>query len=722
MGFREETAMDQALVQSGFDAEVALGPRYLQYLMLLAVDTGIIQAETTIGEPPVRVIVQLPDDVDRTYQLDPLAPPGEVSKQGDAFAVEVLLGHPSGADLRVNLRLHLLRQSDGMEASGVTLVLFVRLGLRTERDADGVGLASVALHIELVDVDGGVVPIAATQGVTKDDLLAALKAAVDRTVDLGGVGEGAQLQEIGLRKLAADGTAPAALGLYLNLKLRDGPQPDRFLAPRGDMTLARNILPADADIAFAAPRRLYKDFANDAFFRRAVPSGSGFDFPIRRDGKRIGKITEISAGPDSVINQLDITVHAEYDIDILPDPGFVIEIGLRSSVDGEGVMKFGSVGEVKAGVFSDVLFGVISAALIPVIGFWSVAVFSGLELALVEAENIIGRLVVDELVEKRVDATLLDIAPTRLTILRRRWDPFYATHHQIGLRPGGMLFTDDGVALWGRPVLTRATDLVRTAVIREAERDGEGAPLGLRYRVDDIVPFRDQLALLAPGADREAFEPIDLEGDPGLFQIGVGDAIDRLERRHLVGAVPYLVEAKKPSQNTIRTFLVISEREADQQRDRLVEERTAALTEQITRDHEPEIRDQVNAEFKAQGMIPTPEQVEAEVAERLEVRIDAAVNDYVTNALARDLKAALRPLLRFELAPTDFGRLQDQGILILRSPVAEDLDLVHRRKTDRFYYRDHYVRAEETTLARREADNLRNLPQYRSTPAGPDFV
>lgn len=52
---------------------------------------------------------------------------------------------------------------------------------------------------------------------------------------------------------------------------------------------------------------------------------------------------------------------------------------------------------------------------------------------------------------QRVDASLLDVAPNPLTMLRRRWDPFYVIHHQIGLRPGGTLITSNGIALWDAP-------------------------------------------------------------------------------------------------------------------------------------------------------------------------------------------------------------------------------------------------------------------------------
>jgi hypothetical protein len=82
-----------------------------------------------------------------------------------------------------------------------------------------------------------------------------------------------------------------------------------------------------------------------------------------------------------------------------------------------------------------------------------------------------------------------------------------------------------------------------------------------------------------------------------------------------------------------------------------------------------------------------------------------------------DLDAELRPQLRLELSPTEFGRLQDGGLLRLA-----DFDLIHFRGSERSYYRDHYVASIEKTPALREADNLRHKPHYRNTPTGLKFL
>ena len=38
---------------------------------------------------------------------------------------------------------------------------------------------------------------------------------------------------------------------------------------------------------------------------------------------------------------------------------------------------------------------------------------------------------IEDKAEKRLDSTLLDVAPNRFTLLSNRWDPFYETDHQV---------------------------------------------------------------------------------------------------------------------------------------------------------------------------------------------------------------------------------------------------------------------------------------------------
>jgi hypothetical protein len=717
--------VDQTRVQSGFDAEVMLGERYLQYLLLLAVDVGLIPVEFTFEQPGqpqnglfhARLVV--PDDLDRTYAPDPAAPLPEPGRS-DAFSVEILFGHPLGADLKVKVLAHTTRAEDNFDLV-LTVELFVKIGLQKTADSSGVGLAAASISIELVEVIG-----------PAPDLLARFKPTVDRTLDLTGVGSGGRLQDIALRKFAADGESPAALGVYLNLRLRSGPQADTFLLARGDVSLAKNLLPADADMVFATRADFYGSMAADAKFRRAVPSGSGFSFPLKfkhRNGTLISVIVEplaenrpAGSGPNEPLvfkNQLRTRIKAEVEVDNWFDPDMTLIIDISAGLDADGVMTWNSSSTVHdSSLIHDILLAGIAAAFIPLTGpLGALVILTGLEIGKQIAEALLSDYYLDDRVEKRLDATLLDIAPNRLTIVRRRWDPLYETQHQIGLRAGGTLITDQGLAFWGRAVLTRATRPVSDVVIRDSVRDIDEAPSALVYRVQDIASVREQLSALTPAQDRRTWIEPDPINDPTSVLVTVEEALGRINDSRLLGAHPYLVKGVEMDGSTIKNLLVISERESNEQKNRLLDEKTVAVSATITANQEAAVRAQVLADFAASGVIPTQQEIDAAVTSALQVLIDADVAAYVDGALTADLDAALLPLLRLQMAPTHFGELQSKGVLTIK-----DFDLIHLTASNRFYYRDHFDGRVEKTLAQRQADNLPHRPRYRSTANGPQFI
>src|SRR5690349_21139539 len=97
--------MDQTLVTSGFDIEIALGERYLQYLLLLALDSGAIPIQFLADDTenplndPYTVILTIPSDIDRTYppNANTSEPaPGATSEYDSTvgFQVAVLFNDP----------------------------------------------------------------------------------------------------------------------------------------------------------------------------------------------------------------------------------------------------------------------------------------------------------------------------------------------------------------------------------------------------------------------------------------------------------------------------------------------------------------------------------------------------------------------------------------------------------------------------------------------------
>src|SRR5262249_46268688 len=144
--------------------------------------------------------------------------------------------------------------------------LFVTIALVETRDDEG-ALTGAGLAIHVVDLDSPIFASTDPDIPSKADVLPRVQQAVARTIDVGGASGFKRVEEVAIRKHAADGGHPAALGLYVNVRLRNGPEETSFLDPRGDVVEAVNFLPQGEDVAFASRPGLYHDLSVDAFER-----------------------------------------------------------------------------------------------------------------------------------------------------------------------------------------------------------------------------------------------------------------------------------------------------------------------------------------------------------------------------------------------------------------------------------------------------------------------
>jgi hypothetical protein len=421
---------------------------------------------------------------------------------------------PTTADVKVTLFLQLTR---GAEVRQADIGLYIGITIDSESDTDGIGLGSITLKLELLDIDGTVVNYAAnvlTPPVPKSELLAKLQPVINRDLSMTDLGTGGRIALIHFKKLAKDGPHEAALGLYINLILRAGPQEDNVLGPRGQLTLAQNILEPGADVTFATRASIYGDFAADAYHRMARRKGSGYHHPVMKKEVKLFDVVDIDAGPvQNGTQQLKVSVEGEYELNNLPDPNFKVHIFVFEAVDADGIMSWTSDADVQASVLADIIIGVIALATVPLFGPYSLLVFIGLEAGKYVTEKLLAEYVVEDITDKKVDAALLDVAPNRFTIVSRRWDPFFTTKHQLGLRPGATLITLQGLALWGTVALTRALDPAKSIVIREAVRDTEGKATDLIYRVQGLAGS-EYLEAVAPGMHRGPGNPPLLNPSP----------------------------------------------------------------------------------------------------------------------------------------------------------------------------------------------------------------
>ena len=243
-----------------------------------------------------------PGYVGNEHPFQHLAP--VYSAQDDEFAVTILPGGDEGdVWLRVYSSIFDLTQDP---PSGISNVVHIDLKISfqvvsTSR-TDGL-LGDIGVELSLLDASGPLIDAAVALGRDKEDIVASLKENIDRRVPFAVAGGGA-LQRIETRAYVGDPDRPNGIGVYLNLALRDGPEPGSLLTePRGDIAMAQNLLEPDKVMAFAFPNETYGRLSNDLKFAMAVerPDAPGeFHFPLMDGDDQIGIIKGISVEPESV--------------------------------------------------------------------------------------------------------------------------------------------------------------------------------------------------------------------------------------------------------------------------------------------------------------------------------------------------------------------------------------------------------------------------------------
>ncbi|MFO0874196.1 MAG: hypothetical protein U0575_09530 [Phycisphaerales bacterium] len=712
---------DQSLIQSGFDAEILLGERQLTAVLLALVDAGTIPMVVEVGPSNVPLGLRGPVDVDRTYEPHPDAPGlPPVQASLNPFQVEILFDHPTGADVRV----HVVVDFEGLPFEGD---LFISMGLATEHDDTGT-LTGAALNIAVVDVESPAFPfVETTFDVDKATILATIQEKVDRAIDLGGIGAFKRIHDVAFQKLLAEGDHPAAFGLYVNLRLQDGPAPEDLKAARGDLAAARNFLPAGSDSAMASRPGLYADVARDGFNRFAEIDEDGnvshpwHRSPFKPASETIGSIIGVSVAPIPNTNTLKVDVEVEYEIDDFFDPNAHLVLELTPAVDDNGTLKWNVNVDFHGSVAVEIIGFLTMATL-----FTGFGALIGLGLgAAAVAFGVIGgslgdlvtHLIVDEVrsgrIERKVDAGIPDVVSGRVEVAQRRWDPFYTTHHQVATRPDGAIVNAIGVALWGRAVLDRSIEVVPHAVIRDKKAAAPSPPTHLRYRVDDAEAFADDLRNLAPGTDRRPFERHDPIGEPTLFQLEIEQVVKRIAERRIVSDLAYVAKRIDMRQHQVHSILAISEREIRETRNGVIAAFEAETRTQIETDEGPQIRATVKAQLAAEGDPADLEDLDRIVEAAIAARVAGIVQAFADGPLVDPrTEQALLPLLRFDLPPENLAALQEKKILHL---VGLQIVTQHAPGHEGFkYYRD------KPDFFK--PDNLLSLPRYRQTPEGPQFL
>ena len=696
--------IDQSLVVSGFDAEILMGGRYVQYLLLTLVETGSFRMRFSASG--LDVTLHPPTDYVRLYEPNEDAEPLPPATDLGAFASEILVDHPSGANVRIRMIIDVAHPAVPTPIENAFMDLFVALSLERVVTDNGVEDADLRLDTVALELDPRLVVLLAAAGIDPDDLLPIIKAQFDRRIDLGIVGDDQNIQAIELQVLPATDEHPAALGVYLNLRLHNGPEPDAYLEDRGDLSQALNFLPPGDDLAFGMPGSVFGALADDARFRLAEetePGSDEFHFPFRKDpgdpeSEEVGRVKDIAVRALSG-NVLQIDVHGEAELNNLPNPDFHFRLDLTPKIE-NGLLTFDKSHDVDVDVLGEFLIALVLKALL-----FNFAQSALLALIAVGAQE----LIVDPIFTRRAkkqaddfDASFLDTLPHRVTAERRRWDPLYVTKHQTVTLLDAVQITDAGIGFSGVAALGKEPEPIDDVVIRDEGRDVNAIVDELLYRVPNIDLQSDDFATVSLASDRLPMERVTGDPETELVRLTLEQVRDRVAQTRVRSEIGYVPRRVFIENNQIGQLLCISETEEEPERDRLIgifreQERAAILDAQGD-----VLRQEVAEELEEElGQPPTEEQIEQALNERLDDLVDAAQPAFEKERLPGQLDAAVEPLLRFDMAGTEFFQLEEEKILVILG--FERVRIV-RDGVVTGYYRDRPDGNPE--------DNLMSLPRY----------
>jgi len=716
--------IDQTLVRSGFDIELLLSETYIKYFLLISFETGSTpwwgkDRNPTTGRTTY-FLVHPPEELRTNRLYEPRAdfvPHPFLDQftdytQKDQACNVTLLPDDQGADIRVDLIVSVYQPpaipgGNPLALPEVPMTMDSRFFVSADTDANGFQ-RNVRLNLELVDIGGVLVETAdhlpPEYGWNKAATLANMKKQFDRSIPLLVVGEGGAIHQIETQKFfAGDDGHPTALGIYVNLKLKSGPEPDAFVGPRGDLALAQNFLPAGHHLAFGFSSNLYPRLGTDIFHRMAEPKpGGGYHYPVMDDGAEKGHLLQASVypappGPDHTTypNVLVIDVEGEYYLDNLPNPNFHMMVRLIPVIQ-DGVLTFKTDFDLDIPAFAWLL---VATTLLSFLSFKAALPLTLLVLAFKAAVEKLGEDRAVPIIESRLDdASVLDAFPNKLTIEQRRWDPTYFTNHQVVSLVKGVAINNRGVAFSAYDLrVGKEPKPLEDAVIRSEVRDAAGTVSGLLYRVSDWPAFKALLGPVYPAIDQMDYvETVDRDGgvEAARVHLTLEQAIERIKAGRLLEAIPYSPYKVDEREHQIYQILALSKREGPE---------IHALAERLLRQelqaaHGQEYRARARQELLAElGREPTTEE--------LQTRFNAILDVAVSTALPKRYRRERERFLKFDLEPFEFADLQQRKILFLEY---YDLQIIKMRASagGTVYYRD--------KPDQEKGDNLLKLPHYKS--------
>lgn len=714
--------VNQSRVKSGFDAEALLGEGYLKMALQTAYDAGLVPDRLEFETTTISLSTCSGDL--RLYQGNDFENGDARIEDNDSFNTVILFGHPGGANLKVRLGVSTTEFPIAIEFH-----LFLAVGLAKERDADG-AISKIGLAIHVVDVESPALGLIETEyGFSKEKILTTLQLEVDRTVDIGGAAKFKRVEDIQIKWLEGDADHAPALGIYINVLIRDGDEADAFLDPRGDLDEALNFLPIGEDIAMATRPGMYSQMAKDVFSRTAIPNGfGGFEHAFRKSllnpkSKRLGDMHSCSvrqsvnpAQPFPLpANGLTIVIKGDFRDPIdLTNTDLTYTIDIRPTINSDGFLDWDT--DFDCDVDATFEFITLWGATLMFIIFGPIGagIFVGATFLIGLGVGLGISLYKQDKVASKADATLSDVILDRLTIKTRRWDPFYATLHQVVTKPSQAEFNSAGFMLCGKAFVGRELVPPVESVVRDEFRNEAGEITHLRYRVPDFEKVAEDSKLFAAGTSRRSFTPAD-PLEPDLWAVTLEEFEARLndpEGKLIPFSIPYYPAAVHLEDGAIAQIMVVSMKEVEELQDFLRARAFDAGFARILALEGDQIRQDVTDDLSAGGNVPTQEEIDAEVNRIIAERVQKIIDEEYVEPTPLDLalSESLLEIAKLDASPVELIDLQIRKVIVI-DPGIEDVNPEDRPT----YLRD--IRFGEDEFG--GDDNLLSRPRYQPVEQEP---
>ncbi len=565
-------------IQSGADIEILLGAGYIREIIQTFYDSETIPRQVNISNygihfnpiQNVEIIDGQNGDIELTMALDFTDANGNI--------IQIVSGNSS-----FKTKLHFNRQTN---ENGNISELKIKLEV-----VDYTGNIATAINVanDFINADSSLTDQQKDElTLTKEKTLALVNETLGKEYPLNIFGKGKQIRSLEIKKFSDDNQLEKAIGIYMNLRLQQGPEDFNVFANTINLSEAINFLPQGQAIAFGMNEDMYSRLASDIkqSFAEERNKGEGdWHYPLKDGNKTKGKFRSLKISPYKtpifnngawtgefkIHNALLITLKGEVDVkkaDISPD--FTVKIALKpiinngslewetELIDSDVDLTFWE--KLKLGFIFGFVIGWILSIFTGPIGMAVGGALTGISMLIIDPiADAIGEGIIEDLYKQYIDTSLFDAIPDRVTTVTKRKDPFHLTDYQVVSNFTELSINDEGFSLAATATTGTQFIPIEHVAIKNEIRNNNNEITGFEIRVKDYSSIE--------ASEINKFERRDASHKPELFYLSLEEIKIRKSNNRYINKLqfnwPYEIDKKNNAISRIKVISSVEKKEIE---------------------------------------------------------------------------------------------------------------------------------------------------------------